>query len=64
MSHGLLAGDIPGLQIGVTRLVQTISRDLFRADIARHFQTMQDLEDPELAPTDYFVPRDQRSGLV
>ena len=64
MSHGLLAGDIPGLQIGVTRLVQTISQDLFRADIARHFQNMQDLEDPELAPTDYFVPRDQRSGTL
>lgn len=62
MSHGALAGDIPGLHIGTTRLVQAIAHDLFRADIARHYQNMQAIEDPELAPTDYFVPRDKRHG--
>jgi len=64
MSHGALAGDIPGLHVGATRLVQAISHDLFRTDIARHFQNMQAIEDPELAPTDYFVPRDKRTGLL
>jgi hypothetical protein len=29
MSHGALAGDIPGLAIGATRLAQAIARDLF-----------------------------------
>ena len=64
LSQGALAGDIPGLFVGAPRLVQAISHSLFNADVAHHFQNMQDLEDPELAPTDYFVPRDQRSGTL
>jgi cation diffusion facilitator CzcD-associated flavoprotein CzcO len=64
LSHGALAGDIPGLFVGATRLVQAISHSLFRQDVERHFQRMVDLEDPELAPTDYFVPRDKRAGTL
>ena len=64
LSHGALAGDIPGLFVGSTRLVQAISHALFRADIDRHVQNMFAQEDPELAPTDYFVPRDKRSGTL
>jgi FAD-dependent urate hydroxylase len=62
MSQGALAGDIPGIHIGATRLVQAISQDLFTADVARHVRNMFDQEDPELEPTDYFVPRDKRVG--
>jgi cation diffusion facilitator CzcD-associated flavoprotein CzcO len=64
LSHGPLAGDIPGLFVGSPRLVQAISHSLFRADVAQHAENMFNLEDPELAPTDYFVPRDKRAGTL
>lgn len=60
MSHGALAGDIPGLGIGATRLAQGIVRDLFVADADEHYARMLAQEDDELAPTDFFVPRDRR----
>ncbi|MBM3644939.1 MAG: NAD(P)/FAD-dependent oxidoreductase [Alphaproteobacteria bacterium] len=62
MSHGPLAGDIPGLLVGATRLSNAIVQDLFTTDFARHEAAVHAHEDPELAPTDYFVPRDKRSG--
>ncbi|MDP1750625.1 MAG: NAD(P)/FAD-dependent oxidoreductase [Reyranella sp.] len=64
LSQGALAGDIPGLFFGVNRLVPAISNALFRGDVARHVQNMVELEDPELAPTDYFVPRNKRAGTL
>jgi len=64
LSQGALAGDIPGLSFGANRLVQAISHALFKEDVARHVQNMFEQEDPELAPTDYFVPRDKRSGTL
>ncbi|MBX9943692.1 MAG: NAD(P)/FAD-dependent oxidoreductase [Reyranella sp.] len=64
LSQGALAGDIPGLYVGANRLVQAISHALFGADVARHVQNMFDQEDPELGPTDYFVPRDERAGTL
>jgi cation diffusion facilitator CzcD-associated flavoprotein CzcO len=64
LSQGALAGDIPGLFVGSPRLVQSISHSLFRADVAQHVQNMFNQEDPELAPTDYFVPRERRSGVL
>jgi hypothetical protein len=64
LSHGALAGDIPGLFVGSTRLVQSISHALFRDDVETHVRNMYAQEDPELAPTDYFVPRDRRSGTL
>jgi cation diffusion facilitator CzcD-associated flavoprotein CzcO len=60
MSHGPLAGDIPGLGIGAARLADAIVRDLFVADADRHFEALLAHEEPELAPTRYFVPRDAR----
>jgi len=63
MSHGPLAGDVPGLAIGATRLAQAIVRDLFVTDADRHFEALLAHEEPELAPTRYFVPREQRGGM-
>lgn len=60
MSHGALAGDIPGLAIGATRLANAIVRDLFTADAALHFARMQEAEDEELKPTAFFVARAAR----
>jgi cation diffusion facilitator CzcD-associated flavoprotein CzcO len=60
MSHGALAGDIPGLGIGATRLAHAIVRDLFVADADEHFARMQVAEDEELKPTSLFVPREAR----
>ncbi len=64
LSQGALAGDIPGLFIGSPRLIQAISHSLFNADVAHHVENMFNLEDPELAPTNYFVPRDKRAGTL
>ena len=60
MSHGQLAGDIPGLAVGATRLAHAISRDLFVADADIHHAAMLAQEDDELAPTAFFVPREAR----
>jgi cation diffusion facilitator CzcD-associated flavoprotein CzcO len=60
LSQGALAGDIPGLGIGATRLAQAIVRDLFIADADAHWERLQALEEPELLPTRWYVPPDQR----
>lgn len=64
LSQGALAGDIPGTRFGATRLAEAISLGLFREDVATHVAAMEALEDPELQPTDYFVPRDRRRGTL
>lgn len=60
MSHGALAGDIPGLAIGAGRLARAVARDLFTADIDRHWTVLQTHDDRELEPTKWFVPAAQR----
>ena len=60
LSHGAVAGDIPGLRIAVDRLSEAICRALFTADLAKHWQRLQAADEPELEPTPYFVPRDDR----
>ncbi|MYZ44939.1 FAD/NAD(P)-binding protein [Schauerella aestuarii] len=61
MSHGALAGDIPGLATGALRLAEGVVRRLFAEDAERHYEALAAFEDPELLPTDYFVPREARS---
>jgi cation diffusion facilitator CzcD-associated flavoprotein CzcO len=60
MSHGALAGDIPGLAVGATRLAQAVARDLFVADADLHWERLQALEEPELLPTKWYVPPERR----
>lgn len=60
MSQGGLAGDIPGLSIGAARLSDAIVRRLFTEEATAYYDAMREFEDPELAPTSFFVPRDQR----
>ena len=55
MSHGALAGDIPGLETGARRLAQGIARDLFLADSDLHRQRLLAHNEDELKPTKYFV---------
>jgi len=55
MSHGALAGDIPGLEIGARRLAQGITRDLFLADVELHRQRLLAHNEDELKTTKYFV---------
>jgi cation diffusion facilitator CzcD-associated flavoprotein CzcO len=62
MSHGALAGDIPGLETGARRLAEGIVRDLFVEDADRHWANVQAHNEDELKPTRYFVPLvDRRS---
>jgi len=60
MSHGALAGDIPGLEIGARRLATGIVRDLFLEDADRHWARVQVHNEDELKPTRYFVPLEKR----
>jgi cation diffusion facilitator CzcD-associated flavoprotein CzcO len=55
MSHGALAGDIPGMEIGACRLAQGIARDLFLADADLHRERLLAHNEDELKPTRYFV---------
>jgi FAD-dependent urate hydroxylase len=55
MSHGALAGDIPGLDIGARRLAQGIARDLFLEDADRHYENLLAYNEDELKPTRYFI---------
>jgi cation diffusion facilitator CzcD-associated flavoprotein CzcO len=55
MSHGQIAGDIPGLNVGVDRLVQAICRDFFLADEERFFETLKAHAEPELKATRYYL---------
>jgi cation diffusion facilitator CzcD-associated flavoprotein CzcO len=56
MSHGALAGDIPGLAIGAMRLAQSVARDLFVEDADRHWERLLAHEEPELIATRWYVP--------
>ena len=60
MSHGALAGDIPGLETGARRLAQGIARDLFLADAGLHWQRLLAHNEDELKPTKYFVSLSSR----
>lgn len=60
MSQGALAGDIPGLAIGATRLAQCIARDLFVADADAHWQRLLAHEEAELQATRWYVPPEDR----
>jgi cation diffusion facilitator CzcD-associated flavoprotein CzcO len=60
MSHGALAGDIPGLAIGADRLAGAIARDLFVADADRHFGALLAHEEEELKTTGLYVPKARR----
>ena len=56
MSHAALAGDIPGLQIGTSRLVGAILGDLFAANLPTLESRLRAHDERELAPTRYLVP--------
>lgn len=47
-SHWTVAGDIPAVDLGATRLADGIARLLFEADRAAHWQRLLDFDDPEL----------------
>lgn len=57
LSHGLLSGDIPALAVGATRLAHAIVEDLFAGSVAHHWAALRAVDDRELEPTPYFVPR-------
>ncbi|MFN3744599.1 MAG: FAD/NAD(P)-binding protein [Hyphomicrobiaceae bacterium] len=56
MSHAALAGDIPGVQIGATRLAGAIVDDLFRENLAALEARLIAHDERELAPTRYLTP--------
>ena len=60
MSHGALAGDIPGIEIGCRRLAQGVVRDLFLEDADEYWQRVQKHNEDELKPTRYFIPLEKR----
>jgi FAD-dependent urate hydroxylase len=60
MSHGALAGDIPGIETGARRLAAGIARDLFLEDADAHWARLQEHNEDEMKPTRYFVPLEKR----
>ena len=62
MSHGALAGDIPGLELGAARLAQGVVRDLFVEDADRHRVHLQEHNEDEMKATRYFVPLRDRGA--
>jgi hypothetical protein len=60
LSHGALAGDIPGIETGVRRLVSGIVRDLFIEDADRYWERVQTHNEDELKATRYFVSLSSR----
>jgi cation diffusion facilitator CzcD-associated flavoprotein CzcO len=60
MSHGALAGDIPGIEIGANRLAQGIARDLFLEDADAHYRKLLAHNEDELKSTKYFVSLSSR----
>ncbi|RYY95523.1 MAG: NAD(P)/FAD-dependent oxidoreductase, partial [Comamonadaceae bacterium] len=60
LSHGALAGDIPGLAIGANRLAQAMVRDLFVADADRHWERLLAHDEAELLQTARYVPPEAR----
>jgi cation diffusion facilitator CzcD-associated flavoprotein CzcO len=51
LSQGAVAGDIPGLAIGATRVSAAIAADLFVADAERHHARLLAHDEQELKPT-------------
>lgn len=60
MSHGPIAGDIPGLRVAVERLARAITSALFLEARDALLAAMLAFDEPELEPTRWFVPREQR----
>ena len=60
MSHGALAGDVPGIAPGANRIAQALTRALFGADAERHWQRLLAHDDEELKETRYFVAKAER----
>ena len=60
LSHGALAGDIPGLAPATMQVAQSISRSIFLSDFDRYYLAMTQFEEPELEPTPFFVPASER----
>ena len=57
MSHAAVAGDIPGLAFGASRLSRAIAGSLFLASADVLQQAVHAHDDRELEPTRYFLPR-------
>jgi FAD-dependent urate hydroxylase len=57
MSHGAVAGDIPGLAFGANRLSSAIASSLFVASAEALASGLWEHDDRELEPTRYFLPR-------
>ena len=57
LSHGQLAGDIPGLETGALRLADAITQALFVRDADRYVEALHRFAEPELASTRYFISR-------
>jgi cation diffusion facilitator CzcD-associated flavoprotein CzcO len=62
ISHGAVAGDIPGVAIGANRLANALVRDLFVEDAARHEPRMRAHDEAELKPTRWWVPPEVSRG--
>jgi FAD-dependent urate hydroxylase len=57
ISQGAVAGDIPGLAHGATKLAASVARDLFAENISTMQERLLQLAEPELALTSFYKPK-------
>ena len=57
-SIGTIASDIPGASTGAERLAHRMAARFFHEDFAVMRARLEAFDEPELAPTPFFVPRD------
>lgn len=57
LSHGAVAGDIPGLAVGAKRLARALTDSLLKADAETHWQALLSHSEAELQQTRWFVPQ-------
>jgi cation diffusion facilitator CzcD-associated flavoprotein CzcO len=55
MSHGRIAGDVPGISVGAQRVADHLAETLFVEDWERHFAVMRDFDRPELLGDEWTV---------
>ncbi|TVQ38813.1 MAG: NAD(P)/FAD-dependent oxidoreductase [Geminicoccaceae bacterium] len=55
ISLGKISGDIPAISDGAAHLAKSLAADLYRADIDRHWQTLQTYDKPELLGDEWTV---------
>jgi FAD-dependent urate hydroxylase len=62
LSHTAIASDIPGVNIAAERVSSAIVNALFGEDLDAMTRRIEAFDEPELAGTPFYVPKEERGG--